>query len=95
MQKGLASNVILAEAEGQIVYDSFLTTFNMHFGPGIRRRLNESYKEAKAWYGIVTSLPMLAEKPQPAKQITPTKKRATRGRVKGGGSRPAGGALGP
>ena len=30
---------------------------NVFFGPGIRRRLNESYKEVKERSGIVTSLP--------------------------------------
>jgi hypothetical protein len=43
--------------KGRIVYDGFITGYNISFGPGIRRRLNESYQEAKARYGVVTSLP--------------------------------------
>ncbi len=44
--------------KGQIVYDGLMSSFNISFGPGIRRNLNEDFKEAKARHGIVTSLPM-------------------------------------
>ena len=44
--------------KGQIVYDGLISSFNISFGPGIRRNLNEDFKEAKARHGIVTSLPM-------------------------------------
>ena len=36
----------------------------MTFGSGVRRRLNDSYKEAKERFGIVTSLPMQEGKPR-------------------------------
>ena len=52
--------------KGRIVYDGLITGYNITFGPGIKRRLNESYKEAKERSGIVTSLPPSAGKPQPA-----------------------------
>jgi hypothetical protein len=35
-----------------------LQSYNISFGGGIRRMLNESFKEAKARHGIITSLPM-------------------------------------
>ena len=35
-----------------------MSSYNISFGPGIRRSLNESFKEAKARHGIVTSLPI-------------------------------------
>lgn len=44
--------------KGRIVYDGLFTGYNVTFGGGIKRRLNESYKEAKARYGVVTSLPV-------------------------------------
>ena len=48
-----------------IVYDGLMSSYNISFGPGIRRSLNESFKEAKARHGIVTSLPM-SDEPLPA-----------------------------
>lgn len=38
-----------------------MTKYNLLFGGGIRRSLNENFKEAKARHGIVTSLPMSME----------------------------------
>ena len=49
-----------------IVYDGMMSSYNISFGPGIRRSLNESFKEAKLRHGIVTSLPM-SDKPLPRK----------------------------
>ncbi len=49
---------VLLPFKGMIVYDGLMSSFNISFGPGIRRGLNESFKEAKARHGIVTSLPM-------------------------------------
>ena len=40
----------------KIVYDSILRVYTVSFGSGIRRGLNESYREAKDYMGIVTSL---------------------------------------
>src|SRR4029077_11136040 len=44
--------------KGRIVYDGLVTSYNITFGAGIKRRRNSSYKEAKARHGIVASLPM-------------------------------------
>jgi hypothetical protein len=47
-----------------------MTRYNISFGPGIRRDLNEVFKEAKARHGIVTSLPM-SNVPSPLKAPKP------------------------
>ncbi len=57
---------VLLPFKGMIVYDGMMTAYKISFGPGIRRSLNESFKEAKLRHGIVTSLPM-SDKPLPRK----------------------------
>lgn len=52
--------------KGRIIYDGLINYHRISFGPGLRHSLNESYKEAKAQQGIVTSLPM-TNRPQPVK----------------------------
>jgi len=49
---------VLLPFRDKIVYDGLMNSFSITFGPGIRRGLNESFKEAKARHGIVTSLPL-------------------------------------
>jgi hypothetical protein len=61
--------------KGRIVYDGLLRGYNVYFGGGIRRSLNESYKKAKARDGIITSL-VPAAGPHPAGTSTATTKRA-------------------
>lgn len=63
---------------GRIVYDGLVIGYNVVFGPGVRRSLNESYKEAKERNGVVTSLTSLAGGPRPAGKTT-----AAKGRAKG------------
>ncbi|MFK7908071.1 MAG: hypothetical protein AB8B69_23270 [Chitinophagales bacterium] len=48
---------VLLPFKGKIIFDGFLQSYNMRFGGGYKSSFNESYKEAKATYGIVTSLP--------------------------------------
>jgi hypothetical protein len=48
--------------KNMIVYDGLMSSFNISFGAGIRRMLNEDFKKAKARHGIVTSLP-ISDKP--------------------------------
>jgi hypothetical protein len=60
------AETVLLPFKDRIVYDGLLNAYRISFGPGIRRSLNESYKEAKARQGIVTSLPMSA-KPLPVR----------------------------
>ena len=57
---------VLLPFKNTIVYDGLMSSYNISFGPGIRRNLNEDFKEAKARHGIVTSLPMSAT-PRPPK----------------------------
>lgn len=66
----------------QIVYDGLLSTFNIFFGPGIRRSLNEDFKEAKARRGIVTSLPM-SDRPlaAPSAKAKPAQRRRRAGKT--------------
>jgi len=52
------TKTVLLPFRDMIVYDGLISSYNISFGPGIRRSLNESFKEAKAQYGIVTSLPI-------------------------------------
>ncbi|MEQ1829072.1 MAG: DUF6398 domain-containing protein [Pirellula sp.] len=52
------TQTVLLPFKGVIVYDGLMSRYNISFAPGIRRNLNEDFKEAKAQQGIVTSLPM-------------------------------------
>ena len=54
----ILTETVLLPFKGRIVYDGLMSRFNLTYGPGIRRSLNEDFKEAKARHGIVTSLPM-------------------------------------
>jgi hypothetical protein len=60
--------------QGMIVYDGLMSSYRLSFGPGIRRSLKESFKEAKARHGIVTSLPMSDEPPVKAPRARPVPK---------------------
>lgn len=64
------TQTVLLPFKGKIVYDGLMSRYNISFGRGIRRGLNESFKEAKARHGIVTSLPMSAT-PLPPKTPKP------------------------
>lgn len=60
------TQTVLLPFKDMIVYDGLLNAYRISFGPGIRRSLNESFKEAKARHGIVTSLPISARSLVPA-----------------------------
>ena len=66
---------VLMPFRDKIIYDGLLGSFNISFGGGVKRSLNDSYRQAKERRGIVTSLP--AETVQVAKRETKrkTKKR--------------------
>jgi hypothetical protein len=64
------TQTVLLPFKGVIVYDGMMSSYNISFGPGIRRNLNQDFKEAKARHGIVTSLPMSKE-PLPVKAPKP------------------------
>jgi Domain of unknown function (DUF6398) len=59
------AQTVLLPFKGAIVYDGLLSSYNISFGPGIRRSLNESFKEAKRRHGIVASLPVSVSAPTP------------------------------
>jgi hypothetical protein len=62
----ILAETVLLPFKGLIVYDGLLNAYRISFGPGLRRSLNENFKEAKARHGIVTSLPM-SDRPTSAK----------------------------
>ena len=47
---------VLLPFQGKIIYDGLVFGYNITFGGGIKRMLNEEYKQAKAALGIITSL---------------------------------------
>jgi hypothetical protein len=50
------TETVLLPFQGRIVYDGLLGGYNLSFGGGFKRLLNDSYRRAKARQGIVTSL---------------------------------------
>jgi hypothetical protein len=52
--------------KGRIIYDGLVSGYNITFGGGIKRSLNEEYKEAKKAFGIIMALPFDGEEPLPA-----------------------------
>jgi hypothetical protein len=48
----------------QITYDGLITTYSIHFGPGIRSSLNESYSKLKEREGIIEQLTDSSGQPQ-------------------------------
>ena len=47
--------------KGRIIYDGVMHAPPILFGGGIRRSMNDSYREAKARFGVITSLPFSGE----------------------------------
>jgi hypothetical protein len=52
----LMTKAILLPFKGQIIYDGLLQSYNIHFGGGIRSRLNHTYTVAKQKERIIASL---------------------------------------
>jgi len=73
---------VLLPFQGKIICDGLVSGYNITFGGGIKRRLNEEYKQAKETFGIITSLGDQAapvpQKPRKAKK-RPQKARAAVG----------------
>jgi hypothetical protein len=57
-------DTVLLPFRGRIVYDGHLAGpgMRLHFGGGIRRMLEDAYRQAKARSGIITSLPHAEER---------------------------------
>jgi len=47
---------VLIPFKGKIIYDTFLVPFSVHIGPGMRRGLNEEFKDIKDKHGIIETL---------------------------------------
>jgi hypothetical protein len=47
---------VLLPFDGQIIYDSLLTTHAVSFGPGIRASLRTAYRDAQEREGVITTL---------------------------------------
>ncbi len=52
------TETVLMPFRDKIIYDGLLSSYNISFGGGIKRSLNDSYRQAKKRLGIVTSLPV-------------------------------------
>jgi hypothetical protein len=52
---------MLLPFEGKIVYDGYLEMpgISLSFGGGVKRMLNDSYRDAKTQHGVITSLPAM------------------------------------
>jgi len=55
--------------KGRIIYDGLMQASSLIFGGGIRRSMNESYREAKARFGVITSLPFSGEERSDADKL--------------------------
>ena len=71
----MMTEALLIPFKDKIIYDGMLTGYNITFGGGIKRSLNDSYREAKERLGIVTSLPIQSI---PMSATKTTKKRKTK-----------------
>jgi hypothetical protein len=61
LKRGLLAvmtEAVLIPFKNKIIYDGLLSSYNVIFGAGIKRSLNDSYRQAKQRLGIVTSLPI-------------------------------------
>ena len=61
-------DTVLLPFKDQIVYDGQCQYYNIVFGRGITRRLNESYQQAKAHPGIITTLPYATSAAVPSEE---------------------------
>ncbi|MBC8448090.1 MAG: hypothetical protein H8D78_10085 [Chloroflexi bacterium] len=56
MRPPILVEAVLLPFRNQIVFDGILKPYNIIFGGGIRRNLNDVYRQAKERFGIITSL---------------------------------------
>ena len=68
----LLIDTVLLPFKNQITYDGQCRYYNIMFGGGITRRLNDSYQLAKAHSGIITTLPCEASEAEPKYGVCPT-----------------------
>ncbi len=68
-------NAMLLPFRDCIIYDGLLGNYNVSFGGGIKRSLNDTYREAKDRLGIVTSLPIGSTPMAPQRTPKATKRK--------------------
>jgi len=66
---------VLLPFRGKIIYDGLASAYNITFGGGTKRILNEEYKRAKETFGIITSL---GDQPAPSPEKKKPRKRTRR-----------------
>ena len=54
----ILTKAVLLPFKGRIIYDGLLSFYRIFFGPGIRRRLKETYNRVRETRGVITSLPV-------------------------------------
>ncbi len=59
---------VLLPFRDKIVYDGLVSGYNITFGGGVKRMLNEEYKQAKEAFGIITLLPFEGEEAKPTEE---------------------------
>ncbi len=52
---------VLLPFEGKIVCNGLFHVYRVFLGPGYRRSMEDAYRDAKARFGVITSLPFAAE----------------------------------
>jgi hypothetical protein len=62
----LLIDTVLLPFKSQMTYDGQCRYYNIFFGGGITRRLNDSYQLAKAQSGIITTLPFAVSEAEPS-----------------------------
>ncbi len=72
------TQAVLLPFRGRIIYDGLLAGYNIIFGGGIKKRLKEEYNDAKAAFGIITSLGAEPPAPLPPEKVArkPRKEKA-------------------
>ncbi len=69
---------VLLPFDGQIIYDSLLTTHAVSFGPGIRASLRTTYRDAQEREGVITTLVPPAVPATPEAVSADAQQRATK-----------------
>src|SRR5207249_9433157 len=69
------AETVLLPFKDKVIYDGLLGRYNIFFGGGIRRGLQERYSTAKERFGIVTTLPVQS---RPAADRRPAQKLQSR-----------------
>jgi hypothetical protein len=52
--------------KGKIIFDGSFSCYNLFFGSGMKSSINDSFRQAKASYGIITSLPFSPQDAAPS-----------------------------